>query len=302
MSDLTSLLLYSLYAPTWTARKLDKRVTEQAKEANGVASDVDAGNFNKFMLPDCAELAAIQKYIGGARQWFYGMTAPWGEARGLRAGLAEKHLDVMHAFGDIRDGLKPLRDSLVKIYPVKVQEMEFKLHDMFNAEDYPSVDDIERRFDLRLSVQPLPNANDIRVMKEIPAHLKQEIEDSLKEEFAKAKDTALKNAVEELLTPIANLARQLKRVQEFNEAPVDGKKRPPIFDSLVDNVVKMAETARRYNLTRDPAIEALADEAEKLVANVTAKDLKESDGARVDIQKKAEALAARVAKFLPDGL
>jgi hypothetical protein len=302
MSDLTSLLLYSLYAPTWTARKLDKKVTEQAKQANGVAADTDAGNFNKFLLPECAELEAITKYIGGVRQWFYSKTAPWGETRGTRAGLAENHLDLMHEFGDVRDGLKPLRDAFIKVYPVKVQEMEFKLHDMFNASDYPAVGDVERRFDLHLSVQPLPNVNDIRVLQEIPPHLRQEIEDSLKEEFAKARDTAIENAVLELFKPLSNLAKQLQRVQEFNDAPVDGKKRPPIFDSLVDNVREMAGTARRYNLARDPNIEALADEAERLVANITAKDLKESDGARVEVQKKAAVLAARVAQYLPAGL
>jgi len=289
--ELTSLLMYSLYAPTWTARKLDKKVTQQAKAANDVKDNVDAGNFNKLILPDCDELKAVASYIGATRQWFYLHTAPWGEARGVRVGKAENHMDLMVAFGDRKAGLVPLLDAFEAVYDSKVAAMEYELNGMFNAEDYPSWSVVRGKFDLTLSVQPLPNANDVRVLTEIPQHVRDEIEASLKAEQANVYAASVKHAFTELLKPVAHMAKQLKAYHEG-----ETKK---IYASLVDNVREMGEAADRLNIARDPDIAALAAEALALVDGMTQKDLKDSDGYRVETCKKAEELAARIAKFLP---
>lgn len=289
--QLTSLLMYSLYAPTWTARKLDKKVTGQAKAANGVADSTDAGNFNKLILPDCDELKAVASYIGATRQWFYLNTAPWGEARGVRVGKAENHMDLLASFGDRKAALKPLLDAFAAVYDSKVAAMEYTLHDMFNAGDYPPWDIVTGKFDLRLAVQPLPNANDVRVLTDIPQHIRDEIEASLKAEQANVYAASITHALTELMAPVAHMAKQLKA---YNDG--DTKR---IFDSLVDNVREMAEASGRLNIARDPQIEALAAEAAALVEGVSKKDLRESDGLRVDRMKAAETLAARIATFLP---
>jgi hypothetical protein len=278
MQQLTSLLMYSLYAPTWTARKLDKKVTEQAKQINGVKDGVDAGNFNKLILPDCDELKAVAAHITGTRQWFYLRTAPWGEARGVRVGKAEDHMEFMVEFGDRKAALVPLLAAFCTVYPSKVAEMEFELNSMFNAQDYPAVDVVRSKFDLRISVQPLPNANDVRVLTDIPAHIRQEIEDELKAEFEAAHRQSVEYAFNELLAPVKHMAVQLKRYHEG-----EAKK---IYDSLITNVREMATAAKRLNIARDPAIDQLADEAATIVEGVTKKDLKESDGFRVTTQRR----------------
>src|SRR5580765_9118216 len=87
---LHSLVLLSLYAPTWTAYKKDKQITAQVKKMNNVDDDVDAGSYNKMLLPECDTLTKLKSYIGSVRStWFYGRTQPWGEARGDRVQNAE---------------------------------------------------------------------------------------------------------------------------------------------------------------------------------------------------------------------
>jgi hypothetical protein len=294
MTQLTSLLMYSLYAPTWTARKLDRKATADVKKLNGVKEQTNAGNFNKLILPDCKELDALKSYIGATRLQFYERTAAWGNTRGVRVGKAEDHLDLMSWFGDRRDGVRAPLQALLDVYPEKVAKLEYDadgLGAMFNADDYPPVDVVQRKFALDLSVSPLPNVNDIRVLTDIPAHVRQEIEDSLKVEFQKVQDQAVRDAFDALVKPIAHMATQLKRYH-------DGETKK-VYDSVVENVREVAAVARRMNITRDPTIEAFADEAEALVKDVTKKDLKESDGLRVTKQKAAEDLAARMAKYLP---
>jgi len=147
------------------------------------------------------------------------------------------------------------------------------------------------RFQLRLSVMPLPNTNDIRVLKEIPKHIRDELEESLKAEMHKAHASTVGHAFSELYKPIAHMATTL---QKYHDGEV---KR--LFDSVVENVRTIAVFARKLNIARDATLDDLAQEAEDLVANLTMKDLKESDGQRVLTAQKAENLAARIAAFMP---
>jgi len=295
MQQLTSLLMCTLYAPTWTARKLDKKATKEVKDANGVAESLDVGNFNKLLLPDCKSLKDIQSLIGGVRAGFYLRSAPWGETRGVRVVKAEDYMDLMVWFGDQKAKLAPLLEAFRIEYPTKIAALEYEMHGLFDVEAYPPWDVVEGKFDLRLSAVPLPNANDIRVLTEIPQHVRDEIEAQLIADQQNVFTSSITHAYTELLKPIAHMAKQLKAYDEVGE---DGKKKK-LYGSLVENVREMAAAARRLNIARDPQLEQLACDAESLVAGYTSKELKESDGFRIDKAKAAQELADRVAKFLP---
>ena len=288
MSD---LLMYTMYAPVWTARKLDKKATKQVKETNGVKDGVNAGNFNKLILPDCTELTAIQSFIGATRNEFYLRTAAWGEQRGIRVGKAENHMDTMAWFGDRKAALEPLLDALETVYPAKIAQAEYDMHGLFDIADYPSWDVVRGKFALDLFPQPLPNASDIRIMADIPEAQREAIEADMAARTSKAFASAVAEAFETLLAPIAHMAKQLKAYTAG-----DAKR---LHESLHENVRIMAAAARRLNLTNDPNIEALASAAEKLVEGVTKDDLKDNDLFRATKATAAEKLAARIGKFLP---
>lgn len=292
MSDLHSLLMYSLYAPTWTAYKRDKKVTEEAKKMNHVDPGVDAGNFNKLLLPDMPSLDKIKSYIGKTREEFYLRTSPWGEQRGVRVGKAEFHMDMMQWFGERKSGLEPLKDTFAHEYLPHVAKMEFTLNEMFDAEDYPPLEVVLDRFQLSLAVTPLPNVKDIRLLEEIPLHVREEIEAQITADLEKSHAATVAHAFTKLWEPIAHMAQTLKKY--------DAGEIKKLYESVVDNVRMMAEMSTLLNVARDPTLEKLAADAEKLVAGLTAKDLKESDGQRTLTAKKAQELADRIAKFIPN--
>lgn len=301
MSD---LLMYTLYAPTWTARKLDKKATKQVKETNGVKDGVNAGNFNKLILPDCAELTAIQSFIGMTRNEFYLRTAAWGEQRGIRVGKAEFHMDTMAWFGDRKAALEPMLDALEAVYPSKIAQAEYDMHGLFDIADYPSWDVVRSKFALDLFPQPLPNVEDIRVMADIPEDQRKAIEEDMHTRTASAFAGAVTEAFTTLLEPIAHMAKQLKAYEgaTHTRTKKDGtitETRGKLHESLHENVRIMAAAARRLNLTNDANIEALATAAEALVEGVTKDDLKDNDLFRAEKAKAAEKLAARISKFLP---
>jgi hypothetical protein len=286
-----SLLLYSLYAPAWTARKLDKKITAEIKEQHNVDSDVDAGNFNKFLLPDFKELAACKSFIGKTRQEFYLRTAPWGEQRGARVGKAEEHMEMLSWFGDRVEDFKPLKREMLATYAEHVALAEFKLNEMYDPMDYPSVEKVDAKFQLRMSAVPLPNINDVRLLQEIPPHIRADIEASITADIQNSITATLTHGFQSLYKPIAHMADVLHK---YKEGEV---KR--LFDSVVENVRTMSEMAHKLNISRDPTLEAFAIDAGNLVDQLTAKDLRDSEGMQAIVGQKARELADRIAQFMP---
>ena len=69
-------LLVQLNISQWTARKYDKRATEQVAQQN--ASALTAGRYNKSLLPMNDALTNIHQKSTLIRKKFYTNTLPWG--------------------------------------------------------------------------------------------------------------------------------------------------------------------------------------------------------------------------------
>ena len=288
MSNFTSLVMVTLNARVWTARKLDKKVSAEVKAARNITSDVDAGNYNKRLL-ESVEHQACVSHVGATRNEFYLRAAPWGDVRSVGVVKAEDVLDLSAWFGDQKAGLEPKLDTFGKVYTQQAAEREYATHGMCDPQDFPPWDVVREKFGISLSFRPLPKVADIRVITEIPEHIRAEIEDALKKEFADAQSSAVKNALEPLFEKVEHM---MVRLREYT-----GEKKERLHESLTENVVLMADAARRLNITRDPVVEQMADMAIALVTGVTKEDLKASPVMRTAKAKEAEDLAARMAKL-----
>src|SRR3546814_6721692 len=58
----------------WSARRIDRKATEEINEKNNAAND--AGRYNKLLV-DSKALAGIQSAISAARAFHYSRTLPW---------------------------------------------------------------------------------------------------------------------------------------------------------------------------------------------------------------------------------
>src|SRR6185503_20341780 len=92
-----SMILYRPSLSVWTARKKDKDESEKVNTSAGAVAG--AANVHKALLPDSAELQAVQKWATSFRTWVYTNTLPWDDAGG-RVARVEKHMDFMQEVGD----------------------------------------------------------------------------------------------------------------------------------------------------------------------------------------------------------
>jgi hypothetical protein len=282
------LLCLSFNMSCWEARRQDKKVNGEVAASHGTAAGV--GRYNKDLLPDAAEHQAILKLRNAWRVWHYENTLPWGND-GSRVIHSMAFIDYTNEYRAYKHKFEQACEDFYARYPALVAEAEFKLNTLFNAADYPPVEIVKDRFDVRLNVYPMPNAEDFRIIEGIP-----------QEEVERLRSEAVSGIEEQVTTAVKELWGRLHSVvtamQARLETGTDGK--PLKFhDTLVSNIEDLLDKVPQLNLTGDDAITTMTQDMRALIKHQPA-TLREDVQVRNEVAAKARALAKRMACFVGD--
>lgn len=276
-----SSLLYCPSLKVWEARKLDKTESAKVNKDNGAVDG--AANVRKQLLPDSKELEAIQKWRNAFRTFIYTSTLPWDD-NGWRIGRVDRHMEFMAEIGDrIVEG-EALVDAFVHSYELEVETAKAKLGHLFSRDDYPHAAEVRRKFQFTVDVQPIPTAADFRDVGGVPqAEVDRLVEIATNAEKDKVA-SLMREAFERLYGVVAKLANTLesygnKTTRKFN-------------DSLVDNIGEIVAVMPALNLTNDPTLAALTDEAKQLTM-YSAFDLRQNESVRNAAITEARTLAMK---------
>jgi len=273
----SSAMLVDLNINTWTARKLDRTVTDEvnhAKRANHKAARV-----NKHLLPEVEHLDRILKYSTAVRNWVYEKTLPWSD-RGPRLITTAAFFDFKREIDEHKREFDTMVENFITYYPTLISTQAFKLGDMFNREDYPSVDDVARRFNFSVSYLPVPEAGDFRV--DIGQEAVEELRKQYEEAYSRRWDNAVNDIKQRLLGGLHHLSDRL--------SPNEDGERKRFRNNILEEFADTISTVRALNITKDEAIYALIDQSEKVIANITVDDVKESDTVREDVRSKVDSI------------
>lgn len=273
----------------WSARKLDRRVTEQVAADHGAASD--AGRYNKALLAKDA-LAGVVTAANAARSLHYARTLPWLDD-GARILPAAAYSDFAPRMARIRDEFLAAVDSFVSAYPSYVADARVRLNGMFNAADYPEPAEIRDRFGFDVRVFPVPDARDFRVQ------IGDAAADAIREEVERCTREALESAMRDAWQRVAeSVGRMAERLRAYKPG-ADGSRAEGIFrDSLVENVRDLAGILPGLNLTGNPDLARVAERMARELAAHDAADLRESDVLRKATAESAESILADVAAYM----
>jgi len=275
----SSAMLVELGISVWTARKKDRGATSDlllSKHATKAA-----GAFNKNLLADCEELAAIQKFAGNVRSMHYAMTIPWSDS-GLRLLPTAKYFDYQKQMTQMQAEFDRLVENFIQVYDMEVAQVHAKLGDLFNRDEYPTTDAVRVKFGFRISYIPVPEAGDWRV--EIESEAQEQLR-SQYEEFHKAQ---MQKAMGDLWT---RLHDHLTRFVNQLEVDSDGKK-GKVFDSTIENVRQMADLLGACNFDNDPMLELAQKKLVTSLAGVCKDDIVKNDGFRADLKRDMQAAIA----------
>lgn len=243
-------LLVSLRIGSWSGRKLDKRVTREVAQSNGVTTS--AGRYNKCLLPNCNLLENIHGKDGLVRTKFYENTLPWG-LEGTFILPTSNYLGFVTSFRKEKSEREALVDRFVDEYPALKAKAQTALGPLYAWEDYPSQDAMRAKFYMELDVMPVPST-DFRV--QISSDELSRIQANVEERVKQAQASAMQDLWKRVYTKVEHIAQKL----------ADPK---AIFrDSMIDNARDLCELLPRLNFADDPQLEAMRQEIEsKLLKN-----------------------------------
>ena len=276
-------LLVQLNISQWTARKYDKRATEQVAVQNGSASQ--AGRYNKSLLPMNDALSNIHQKSTLIRKTFYANTLPWG-IEGTQILPSANYLNFMTEFRKAKGDWQLLVNTFYQEYPRLHADAQRFLGNLYNRNDYPELHDIQRKFRMELPVFPVPS-DDFRVSigDEELAKIQQDVE------------TRVQNSAEQAMKEAWQ--RLYDRVKHMAEKLADPKS---VFrDTLVENTKEVCSILSRLNFTDDPNLEDMRQQVEASLANNHPESLRNDPDLRQSKAEEAKVIMDKMGAFMKGG-
>ena len=259
--------LVELSVSVWTARKLDRQVTDEVV-ADKHAAAKGAARVNKNLLAGRPELDNIAKFVAGVRNWVYTNTLPWSD-NGLRMLPVTQFAKFHKQMNEFATEFDTLVSAFVSIYPSLITAQAMALGDMFKREDYPTADAITGKFRFGFNYIPVPDAGDLRV------DVGNEARRQLQEQLQALVEERVVAANKELW---GRLHEHLTRMQDRLKVDIkDGEEKPRRFHgTLVTGGVELCDLLDSLNVTNDVALERAGKQLRAALDGIDAEDLRDN--------------------------
>lgn len=272
-------LLVQLSVSQWTARKYDKKVTNEVASAHGTTTA--AGRYNKSLLPMNDYLDRVHKKTTYIRTKFYENTLPWG-IEGTMMLPTSNYLQFMTDFRKEKGEWQYLVNEFVSNYDQLRLDAKRLLGSLYDDADYPDETDVARKFKMDMAIFPVPST-DFRVA--IASDELTRIQQDVEKRIADAQTTAMKEVWDRLYDRVKHMAEKL----------ADPK---AIFrDTMVENTKELCALLPRLNFMDDPNLEQLRQQVEaSLLKHPEA--LRNDPDLRRDTAAEAKAIMDKMSVFM----
>jgi hypothetical protein len=277
----TSAMLVELSISCWTARKLDKRVSQEVDATNGARAR--AGNYNKNLLAGTQKLDNIVKFAANARAWHNINTLPWSD-NGLRLLPVENFLPYKERLSELDQEYNALVQDFLTSYPDLVDAAAFQLGTLFDRTEYPEAEQIKDKFRFRYVFSPVPTAGDWRI------NIGQQSREELEAQCNNSINDRVQGAMKEAWTRLHDC---LSHVSERLEDSGEETKRKVFRDSLVENAQELVGMLKMFNVTKDPELERARLLMAQTFTGLDAKELREDADTRKSVKLEVDSILSK---------
>jgi hypothetical protein len=280
ISIASSAMLVELSISTWTARKLDKKVSTQVDLDNGAKTKVV--NANKNLMAGTGVLDTIVKYAANARAWHLSQTLPWTD-NGSRLLPMSNFVNYKKQLGELEANYEALVDKFIIAYPNLVSAAAFQLGTLFDRNEYPDESSLKKKFKFTYSFFPVPTAGDFRI------DINEEAKAEIMANCNSAYQDRLNNAMREAWSRLHDC---LSRMSERLTDNADGSRK--IFrDSLVENGVELVTMLKHLNITQDPKLEQARRELQVAIGAHDLDSLRDNSNAREAVKMRVDSILSK---------
>ena len=280
MSNLsTCAMLVNLSISQWGGRKFDKKATKEVADNHNASAD-EIGRFNKVLVAVSA-LKTISKLVHEIRSFHYANTLPWSSA-GPCILPSANYPFYAEKMRDYKVEFEKRVVEFISNYPAYIEDSKSRLNGLFNPDDYPV--DIEHRFNIKVSVLPVPSADDFRVQvgDAETARIKAEIEESVRKTTA----VAMKELWARLYDAIGCIHERLSNKDNV------------FRDSLIGNLSELVDLLPRMNIANDPDLARMAIEAKEKFTKEAPDTLRTNVFVRSKVAVDAKEMMEKMSGFI----
>lgn len=281
-------LLCEFNASVWTARKLDRAESAKVVEGAGAKSR-GAARVNKNLLAGRPELEEITTLVSEIRRFVHEQTAPWSDAgqRMLVTARFPKFNERMDEYiGQFNDKVQ----AFVAIYPTLITAQAMALGAMFNRAEYPTAQEIERKFGMTCEYFPVPTSGDLRV--DVGNQAQDELRARLEKVASARLDKAMGDVTERFVTHLKRMADRLTTDTDPETGDPTARR---FHDTLVTSAFELCDLVQDYNVTNDPLLSLARKTLEDKLSGLTARTLKDDPAKREEVRSTVSSILNRFA-------
>ena len=281
MSIATDCMVISVRIGLWMGYRLDRDATRKVTSEAGAVDD--AARVNKHIIPKEA-LKPLVATSGAVRAHFYDRTLPWKDngdrilPRAMYARFIPEHGELKQKFHDEVDRF------LTQTYISAIDQAEFRMGELFKAEDYPTPRELRSKFYIGLDIDAVTEAGDFRVKGMNAGDV-----DRIKEEMNAAHDERIIRAMGDVWS----------RLNETLAHYADKMASDAIFrDSTVRNLENLIAIIPALNVTGNPKLTAITDEITEKLIGYEPNDLRKDKAVRNEAASEAQRILDDMAGFM----
>lgn len=243
------------------------------KLANLVKADPSALESKKTLL-DCPAIKDLAKIKGDTRNNIINrLGSAWEVGERIMANALMDQLEYEYAIAE--QSWNDAKDRLRDQAEAAIERARRRLGDAFNADDYPSVEEIVGRFTMKLTYRLVPDTHDFRI-----DNLSHDRNEKLRVDIQTDVDDCIKDAMKSVEDRLVDTVSHLGEVCAKYGHDAKGKVIGRFKDSTVDKVTELAKLLPHLNITDDPRIAKAATELKDKLSNITPDKIKNSLGER----------------------
>ena len=284
MSISSSAVLTELNISVWTANKLDKGATEAVLSSNNAASG--SAQVRKNLMAGTNKRKQIADYAARIRLYHNQNTLSWSD-KGARLLPTSMFMEYKQTMNVMRSNMEKMIDDFLNNYDALVANAALHMGALFNADDYPTRDEVADKFGFKLVFSPLPESGDFRL--DIPAADIAELSSSYEAQFNDRLSEAMREPWEKLHKTLTHMSEKLTNVSD--SAGEEVKKR--YHDTLITNAQDLCGLLTHLNITKDASLEAARRSLESALLGADIEVIKESPEARSNMKAKVDEILGK---------
>jgi len=273
----SSSMLVDVSIGSWTARRLDRSVTEELNTAKGASKR--ATRVNKNLLPATTALERITRFGSSVRNWMYTQTLPWSD-NGPRLLPTHKFFEFKRQMDEHQRDFYAMVDQFVRDYPNLIAQQSFELGSMFDRTEYPAPSEVAGKFQFHVAYLPIPESGDFRI--DIGNEGMADLHAQFEREFTNRLQNAIGDIRQRMLDSLAHLS------DRFTDD--DDGKRKRFHGTILENFAEVVSEVEALNITKDQAVSEMVRLSKRAIDGVGIDDVKGSPTVRRSVKNRIDEI------------